>query len=656
MTLVIDGRGAAFVGAGRSGPVWLSGRLVPVAVFAAMLALLSPGAAWADCTPQAGSNVTATCTGTTVNQADNPPPSTAGTDGYGAIGESNVTVTVEPGASVTGTGYGITFDSGTVTNFGTVAGNSGILLTPGTGNLAVINSGAITSLSGNSGIFTNTTGITSVVNSGTIGGGAYGINARNGTSIVTNSGTITGSSTAIVVGVGGGTGTVINSGTISGGLAALIFGDADDTLTLLPGSVLIGPIHLGGGADTVNFQTGNQNLTFDSTLAGDTVNFLGGIPHAVSTSSLQVVTVDPTPFALTDRTLMDFTGSVSAILDDRFHAMGGVGTGQGVAYMPVNQALAYLSGSKADTRSAGAAAALAYADPMPAQGASVAYSDGTTLWGRGFGGHRDQPASGVLLGSTTNFYGGLIGGDKQLSSTLRFGAFLGGGNIDTQVNLGMDHDTSNIAFGGLFARKDFGASFLSLAVQAGHSWNDEARTINNNTLPNGIETAKASFGGWYVAPEATLGHAFQMPASDGSFVLTPSVRLRYLHAAFDGYTESGSTANLTVGSRALDDFEERAQLKATMTHALASGNVLTTDVHGGVLGSQRLGGSTISATLLSQAIPFATPGANNVWGGYAGAGLALHAGRATFSLSGEFTHYSDNSNVLAAEGGVSLAF
>ncbi len=147
-----------------------------------------------------------------------------------------------------------------------------------------------------------------------------------------------------------------------------------------------------------------------------------------------------------------------------------------------------------------------------------------------------------------------------------------------------------------------------------------------------------------------------MPAREGTFTLTPSVRLRYLHAAFDGYTETGSTANLTVGARSLDNFEERVQLKATTERALASGSVLTTDLHGGVIGSQRLGGSTINATLLSTAIPFATPGAKDVWGGFAGAGLALRTGRTTFSLAGEVTHYSDSSTVFAAEGGVSLAF
>ncbi len=258
--------------------------------------------------------------------------------------------------------------------------------------------------------------------------------------------------------------------------------------------------------------------------------------------------------------------------------------------------------------------------------------------------------------SFTGYYGGLFGGDRQVSPTLRLGAFLGGGHTDTHIDPSMGRDTSTIAFGGLLARKDFGASFLTLAVQGGGSWNDETRTINNNTVTGGIETARASFGGWYVNPEVTLGRGFAMSTADGAFVLTPSVRLRYLHAAFDGYTETGSAANLTVGDRFLDDFEERVQLKATTTRALASGTVLTTDVHGGAVGSQRLGSSTINATLLSQAIPFATPGAKDVWGGFAGAGLALRIGRTTLTASGEFAHYSNKTNVLTAEGSVAVSF
>src|SRR5882724_10048293 len=52
--------------------------------------------AQAECTPDAGSNVTATCTGTTLNQ--NPP------NGFGTGNEINLNTTVVQRATVTGTG------------------------------------------------------------------------------------------------------------------------------------------------------------------------------------------------------------------------------------------------------------------------------------------------------------------------------------------------------------------------------------------------------------------------------------------------------------------------------------------------------------------------------------------------------------------------
>ena len=111
-----------------------------------------------------------------------------------------------------------------------------------------------------------------------------------------------------------------NAGTISGGTAALQFVGAADTLTLLAGSRIVGAINLGGGGDTVNFRGGNHNLTFD-TLAGATVT--GTTPFVVSGN--RAVAVDPTPFAMADRNLMDFSRTISAVIPD----IGTVGTGGG---------------------------------------------------------------------------------------------------------------------------------------------------------------------------------------------------------------------------------------------------------------------------------------------------------------------------------------
>ena len=91
--------------------------------------LLGGKAAWADCTPASANNVTATCTGTTINQGDGAPGTSAGTDGYGIGDETGVTVNAT-GTSLSGTNNGVSVGDGTVTNHAgaSIAGGlSGIL-------------------------------------------------------------------------------------------------------------------------------------------------------------------------------------------------------------------------------------------------------------------------------------------------------------------------------------------------------------------------------------------------------------------------------------------------------------------------------------------------------------------------------------------------
>lgn len=217
------------------------GRLfVIVAAASAAMTLLS-APAQAACTPAAGNNVSATCTGVTTDQN--------GTNGYGTAGIDSLAVTIVQGASVTGTSYGIRFNtgtvvnsgtitgindrgifgatSGTVTNFGTIsgyagvdAGLSGAVTNFGTitgtvsdgvtgSNITVVNSGTITGL-GFDGVFA--TGTSTINNSGSIVGNLHGIYALADISVV-NSGSISSANNAIYA--VNGSATVINSGTIA---------------------------------------------------------------------------------------------------------------------------------------------------------------------------------------------------------------------------------------------------------------------------------------------------------------------------------------------------------------------------------------------------------------------------------------------------------
>ncbi|MEJ2117725.1 MAG: autotransporter domain-containing protein [Pseudolabrys sp.] len=130
--------------------------------------------------------------------------------------------------------------------------------------------------------------------------------------------------------------------------------------------------------------------------------------------------------------------------------------------------------------------------------------------------------------------------------------------------------------------------------------------------------------------ECTLGWG---RSAAPAYTLTPSLQVRYVHAAFDGYTESGSTAKLTVGDRSTGDFEERGQLSLACTQAFAPDEALRINIFGGLLADQRAGSTTINATLLGQAIPFATPGNDSVRGGFGGAGPGWRSGRVTLVAS-----------------------
>jgi outer membrane autotransporter protein len=739
----------------------------------ALAASLAGGeAARAACDPAAGSNVTATCTGATNDQGGGAPGTSAGSDGYGTGAETNLDVTVVPGASVTGTNRGIFFNTGSVINSGTITGgrgisadtanvsNSGTISGGDTGISAttiadVINSGTISggdrgifattanvtnsgSISGARGIFATTANVTNsgtisgtrgidattanVTNSGTISGSLEGINAV--TASVINSGTITGGPRGIVTtgiasvinsgtvtattGIGiqslttanvtnsgtisgavfgisadtanvsnsgtisggdgiaagianvGNSGTisgtdfgiravttasVTNSGTISGGIAALQFAGNPDTLTLLAGSRIIGAINLAGGGDTVNFRGGNHNLTFD-TLAGARVT--GTTPFAVSGN--RAVAVDPTPFAMTDRNLMDVSRTVAAVIPE-------IDTAASPGGAPL--AFAAAGRSAADVVGDAFAAAmpgLAYAGETAVNPTAV-YAGGTAVWARGFVGKRVQQGDGTLLRTENTFYGGMLGADWQAGPNLRVGVFAGGGEAKSSLDLNYGDTKSTLVFGGAYARYRLASAFLHLTVQGGHSGNDTRRQINNNLVPGGIETATASFSGWYATPEAHLGFHHALGIWGGaSYTLTPSLRLRYLYASFDGYTESGSTANLTVGTRSVQDFEERGELKFTRTQAFGATAAIATSIYGGVLAVQRVGDTTVDAALLGQAIPFATPGEDNVWGGYGGVGLAWHAERITVFGAAEYTALSDDSSIVSGRAGLRVAF
>ncbi len=551
-------------------------------------------------------------------------------------------IAINTGSNLGGVSAQSFFGNATAINSGSNLG--GMSATADTGDATAINSGTnnvalrATSNSGNATVInTGSTSVQGALPTASTGG--------SGIATVINSGIMTGGNVMIT---GGSREVLTNSGTISHFAgAAITFSGGPDTLNLLAGSTISGTINLVGTNDTINFLSGNHNLTFN-TLAGATVN--GPDPFVVSGN--RAVAIDPTPFGLADRTLMDFTGAVSGLLD-------GIGAGA-TRNGPLSSAFAATDSPAGRIEQVFATIpGLAYASDQAAvfKAPTFVSADGRAIWARGFGGERVQDPQNGLEGAHTQFFGGAVGFDMVARRDLRLGVFAGGGESRLTLDGNLGSTNSDMAFGGIYGRWNFVSlgrdSFLDFSLHGGGGNNSTSRTINNNAVAGGLEIATASYNSAYISPDVKYGIDLPLWAQ---YTLTPSVRVRYVAGFFGGYTETGTTAPLTVASRTIQDFEERGELKLTRA-APVGPDLLLTSVHVGVLGLERAGDTTVNTTLLGINLPFVTPGKSTVGGLVGGGGFEWRTREGiSFFGAGEAIAYSDASTVWNAKGGVRLAF
>jgi outer membrane autotransporter protein len=285
------------------------------------------------------------------------------------------------------------------------------------------------------------------------------------------------------------------------------------------------------------------------------------------------------------------------------------------------------------------------------KGAAATYADGNAVWAKGFGGQRQQDTVGGFLGGTTTGYGGAVGYERLLNPDLKIGALIGASTNKTNLYLSAGSTNTDTAFGGLYGRYTRGATFLDLAVIGGNLDNTSARNIGGGLA---LQTANASYGGWFVDPSLMLGHRIDV---DGrGFAVTPAVKVRYVAAHFDGYSETGSTANLAVGGRDFQATEERAEFTFANSSTIANGNLLTARVTGGILGQQRSSGGAVNIALLGQNFLAATPDRGSIAGGYGSAGIDWQIGKVTLFAAGEATYSNEVARSIAGKGGVRVGW
>jgi outer membrane autotransporter protein len=546
------------------------------------------------------------------------------------LGVDGTTVTVNNSGTIKAS-IAIAAQDGTVTNSGTITGTTvaGIQI-GGTGNPMIVTNLAAGTITGPTGILkVDVTGTLTVANAGTISG-ANAIKSA-GAAVITNSGLI--QSTA------GAAGTAIK------------LSSAADTLNIKNGSSIVGLIDMGHGADVINVDSASPSVAKGVSMLSratsavvdalklqlrnfdGVINIIGGggsgpVQPSV-TANGTTASLDPTALAQQDRALMDFTGGMSSMVQGR---LGGAATGSGP------QAMSY---AMEDARA-----------EMFTKAPAASWSAPVNVWTSAFGATRSQNGTDTTLDSTSSVYGGVIGVDRRIRPDWLVGVFAGGGSGTLNVDLGSQKVSTDYFSGGAYSRFEWASQFFDMTLQAGGINNRSTRLVQNN-ITGGQEYASASYNGWFVSPEVAYGYHIDL--GNGTIV-TPTARVRYVAGLFGGYTETGSAQALTIGSRTLQDFEERGEVEVSRTGFLGNAALKGT-FHAGVIALQRVGDTNVNAVLIGQSLSFLTPGKSSAVGAVGGAGLDYHV-TPNVALFGaiEGMMMSDESRIASAKGGVRVAF
>ncbi len=358
--------------------------------------------------------------------------------------------------------------------------------------------------------------------------------------------------------------TVINSGALRADQGnALTFLGATNSLTLEAPAYILGGMSLGLDS-TVVINTG-QSQSFQWTFSGaawTSMTVTADVPLIISGST--VASIDPTQFSASQTGM---TGLSSLAFD--------LATGP-------NSAGAGPASSSSKT-------------PALLSGSTIGHGPTRRSWASGFGQIAQFGGQGASL-PYSQVQAGMLGGmDWTSAAGGRFGIFAGAaaGAYAADAIFMRSHRIQSLGgLVGFYGQQSLGAMWLDFGLVGGFQTNDSQRAINNNLLPGGIDTARASYGSGFVAPHLKLSRAWQLASN---LTLTTSASLGYTAGFVDAYSETATAATASFNQRRFGIGTGAADVKL----ARQFGQTTLTG-HVGLLAETGFGDETLSGTLLGQ--------------------------------------------------------
>ncbi|HEV2156298.1 autotransporter domain-containing protein [Bradyrhizobium sp.] len=626
--------------------------------------------------------MTATCTGTTIDQGGLPPGTITGTAGYGAGTETGITVNVGSGASVTGTGikFGIAIGTGTVTNSGSITGTGSYGVSAGT-NATVINNVGASIKGGATGVWA--AGTADVTNSGSIiGTGSYGVDADAGAKVTNNVGaSITGASSGVVVDTG--SANVTNSGSIVGTTVYGIRAGTNVTVTNNASASIT------GGLDGVAANAA-ADITNSGSIIGTTTFGIGaGTDAKVTNNAGASITGGSTGvFASTGSANVTNSGSITGTGTSGIYAAtnatvvnnaGGSIAGGQYGIRTLATADITNSGSITSLAPSGVSAAISAED-----GATVVNNAGGIIRGGKFGilansGSVGLTNSGTISGSgfgisaqsvaVTNTIGASItGGDSGAYATTGSANVTNSGSITGAINYGIFANTDATVInnaGGSITGHLYGVLASTGAVNITNSGSITGTVINgvvaktNLTVTNnaGASISSGGTGTWSINGSSTVTNSGSIIGTGlyGILASTYATVTNNAGGSISGgvngiFATGGAGGSSVFNAGTISGGTNAIQFTGTgNTLTLAAGSVISGLVLGGGSDTFQLGGTGTASFDVSQLGAAAQ---------YQGFGTFNKIDSSVWTLTGTSTYagaVNVNGGTLAVNGDISAA-